>query len=70
MYMLIPKDVMHFYCDKCRGRVPVPGLRQAERAESMACLDCGRRQNINALILKVVRFVFVMVVKLHAATIP
>ncbi|KAK7098630.1 hypothetical protein V1264_002883 [Littorina saxatilis] len=53
MYMEIPKEVMEFYCDKCRGPVPVPGIQQASKTESMACRDCGQRQNIRSLILKV-----------------
>lgn len=53
MYMDIPKDVMHFYCERCHGRVPVPGILQANKTESMACMECGRRQNIRSHILKV-----------------
>ena len=53
MYMDIPKDVMNFYCERCRGCVPVPGILQANKTESMACTECGRRQNIRSLILKV-----------------
>ena len=53
MYMDIPKDVVHFYCDKCGGRVPVPSLSQASKTDSMECRDCRHRQNIGGLILKV-----------------
>ncbi|XP_076450362.1 protein-lysine N-methyltransferase SMYD4-like [Babylonia areolata] len=53
LYMDIPKDVMHFYCHKCRGPVPVPSLQEAGRTDSMACRDCGHRQNIRNVILKV-----------------
>lgn len=53
IYVDIPKDVMHFNCEKCRGRVPVPGIRQADKAENMACMDCSHHQNIRSLILKV-----------------
>ncbi|KAL8624076.1 hypothetical protein ACOMHN_019498 [Nucella lapillus] len=53
LYMSIPKEVMNFYCGKCRGRVPVPGIQEASKTDSMACQDCGHRQNIRGLILKV-----------------
>nr|KAG5699183.1 hypothetical protein BaRGS_012704 [Batillaria attramentaria] len=53
LYIDIPRDSVNFYCENCRGRVPVPAIANANSLDTMACLDCGKKQNIRGHILKV-----------------
>ena len=53
MYPDIPTDTVSFNCEMCRAGLSLPPLQCADSMKGIACKQCGHRQDLRKLIMKV-----------------